>query len=357
METNTDRLEIEKIEKKEKKEDFPSYWKIVWRQFCKNRLNKFGFVIILFTFLIALFAPFLSNNRPLYVKIGEKNYFPIFKEIFPTKYFIKYRDLPTEEVFEQWKTIRPENTKLIWPPIPYSPTQYDLDFILTPPSSAHWLGTDEQGRDVASRLIYGSQISLSVGFIAVGIYLLIGIFLGACAGYFGGIMDLILSRLTEIMICFPTFFLILVVLAFVGPSLYNIMIVIGLTGWTGIARLVRGEFLKQRGQDYVTAAKAQGARSFRIVFRHILPNALAPVFVSATFGVASAILIESSLSFLGFGVQPPTPTWGDILSQSRDFIDIAWWLTLFPGIAIFITITSYNLVGEGLRDAIDPRLK
>ncbi len=216
MDTNTDRIEIEKIEKPTAS---LSYWKLVWRQFCKNRLNKFGFVIIFFTFLIALFASFLANDRPLYVKIENKTYFPILKEIFLTKYFVKYSDLPNEEVFQQWKTIRPANTKLIWPPIPYSPTQYDLDFILTAPSKAHWLGTDEQGRDVASRLIYGSQISLSVGFIAVGIYVLIGIFLGACAGYFGGTMDLFLSRLTEIMICFPTFFLILVVLAFVGPSL------------------------------------------------------------------------------------------------------------------------------------------
>ncbi|MBL7685099.1 MAG: ABC transporter permease [Deltaproteobacteria bacterium] len=243
------------------------------------------------------------------------------------------------------------------PPIPYSPTQYDLNSILKPPSKAHWLGTDEQGRDVASRMIYGSQVSLSVGFVAVSLYVLIGIFLGALAGYFGGRFDLIISRLIEIMICFPTFFLILAVLAFVGPSIYNIMIVIGLTGWTGVARLVRGEFLKLRRSDYITAAQSQGASSFRIIFKHLLPNAMAPVLVSATFGIASAILVESSLSFLGFGVQPPTPSWGDILSQSRDFIDIAWWLTVFPGLAIFLTITSYNLAGEGLRDAMDPRLK
>lgn len=354
MDTNTERLEIENIETKD---EAISYWKLVWRQFSKSSLNKLGFFIILFTFAIALLAPFLSNNFPLYLKTENKTYFPILKQVFPTRYFVKYPDLPNEETFEQWKTVRPENIKILWPPIPYSPTQYDLNFILSAPSSIHWLGTDEQGRDVASRLIYGSQISLSVGFVAVGIYIFIGIFLGACAGYFGGKIDLMISRLTEIMICFPTFFLILVVLAFVGPSLMNIMVVIGLTGWTGIARLTRGEFLKQRNQDYVTAAKAQGAGWPRIVFRHILPNTLAPIFVSATFGIASAILIESSLSFLGFGVQPPTPTWGDILSQSSDFIDIAWWLTLFPGIAIFITITSYNLVGEGLRDAIDPRLK
>jgi peptide/nickel transport system permease protein len=206
-------------------------------------------------------------------------------------------------------------------------------------------------------MLYGTRISLSVGFVAVGLYVVIGIILGALAGYFGGWVDILISRAIEIMICFPTFFLILAVLAFVGPSLINIMAVIGLTSWPGIARLVRGEFLKLRGQDFVLAGKVTGSSAGRLIFRHILPNSLAPVFVSATFGVASAILIESSLSFLGFGVQPPTPSWGEILSQSRDFMDIAWWLALFPGLAIFVSITAYNLVGEGLRDAIDPRMK
>ena len=168
---------------------------------------------------------------------------------------------------------------------------------------------------------------------------------------------MVISRTIEVMICFPTFFLILAVLAFVGPSLINIMVVIGLTSWPGIARLVRGEFLKLRGQDFVLAGRVLGAGSMRIIFRHLLPNGIAPVLVSATFGVASAILVESGLSFLGFGVQPPTPSWGEILSQSRDFMDIAWWLAIFPGTAIFLTVTAYNLVGEGLRDAIDPRLK
>ncbi len=240
---------------------------------------------------------------------------------------------------------------------PYSPTAYDLNATLVAPSPAHLLGTDEEGRDVLSRMIYGTRISLSVGLISVILYVAIGIFLGALAGYFGGWVDVIISRAIEIMICFPTFFLILAVLAFIGPSLYNIMIVIGITSWPGIARLVRGEFLRLRRQPFVLAGKVAGASSARLIFRHILPNSLAPVLVSATFGIASAILVESSLSFLGFGVQPPTPSWGEILSQSRDFMDIAWWLALFPGLAIFISITAYNLVGEGLRDAIDPRMK
>ena len=206
-------------------------------------------------------------------------------------------------------------------------------------------------------MIHGSRVSLSVGFVAVGLYVFIGIVVGALAGFYGGKVDMIVSRVIEIVMCFPTFFLILAVLAFVGPSLYNIMIVIGLTGWAEIARLVRGDFFKLRRQDFVVGIQAAGAKNMRIIFRHILPNAMAPVMVSATFGVASSILVESSLSFLGFGVQPPTPSWGEILSQSRDFMDIAWWLVLFPGAAIFSTITAFNLVGEGLRDAIDPRMR
>ncbi len=237
----------------------------------------------------------------------------------------------------------------------YSPTAYDLDAVLKSPSTLHWFGTDEEGRDVFARMIFGTRISLTVGFIAVGIYIVIGVILGALAGYFGGWVDIVISRLIEVMICFPTFFLILAVLAFIGRSLTNIMIVIGLTSWPGIARLVRGEFLRIRNQDFVLASKISGASSMRIIFKHILPNSLAPVLVSATFGVASAILIESSLSFIGFGVQPPTPTWGEILSQSRDFIDIAWWLAVFPGVAIFLSITAYNLVGEGLQKALNPK--
>jgi len=204
-------------------------------------------------------------------------------------------------------------------------------------------------------MIYGTRVSIFVGFVAVFIYVTIGIIIGALAGFYGGWVDIIISRIIEIVMCFPTFFLILTILALWGQSLLNVMIVIGITGWTGIARIVRGEFFKLREQDFVVASRALGAKDWWIIFKHILPNAMAPVMVSATFGIASTILIESSLSFLGFGVQPPTPSWGDILSQSRDFIDFAWWLTLIPGFAIFITITSYNVLGEGLQDALDPK--
>jgi len=239
---------------------------------------------------------------------------------------------------------------------PYAPNAQNLALRLQPPSTAHWLGTDEFGRDVFARMLYGGRVSLSVGLVAVVIATLIGIFLGALAGYFGGWVDQVIMRLVDIVLCIPTLFLILMLIVFVGPSLFNIMLIIGLTSWTELSRLVRAEFLTLKQRDYVQAARALGAPDLRIIFRHILPNALAPVFVSATFGVAGAILLESGLSFLGLGVQPPYPSWGNILTAGKDYITQAWWLTLAPGLAIFLTVLGYNLLGDSLRDLLDPRL-
>ena len=240
---------------------------------------------------------------------------------------------------------------------PYDPNQIDLKQVLMPPSSAHYLGTDTLGRDVLSRIIFGSRVSLKVGFVAVGLATLIGLLIGALAGYYGGWVDQGLMRLVDLMLCFPAFFLILAVIAVLEPSIWNIMVVIGLTSWMGVARLVRAEFLSLREREFVTAARALGASDTRLILRHMLPNALAPVMVSATLGVAGAILTESALSFLGLGVQPPTPSWGNILTAGKDNIEIAWWLSVFPGLAILVTVMSYNLLGEGIREAIDPRLK
>jgi peptide/nickel transport system permease protein len=239
---------------------------------------------------------------------------------------------------------------------PRDPMAIDVHNVLSPPSAAHPFGTDELGRDVLSRMIWGSRVSLKVGFIAVGLAILVGTIIGSTAGFYGGKVDAILMRFVDIMLAFPTFFLILAVIAILEPSIYTIMAVIGFTGWMDVSRLVRAEFLTLRERDFVVAAKALGAGNFRLMFAHILPNALAPVFVAATFGVAGAILIESGLSFLGLGVQPPNPSWGNILTSGKDNIEVAWWLSLFPGLAILITVLSYNLVGEGLRDALDPRL-
>ena len=239
---------------------------------------------------------------------------------------------------------------------PFNPNDIDRKHILEPPGISHPLGTDDLGRDVLSRMLYGSRISLSVGFVAVGIATVIGVMIGAVSGYYGRWTDRIIMRVIDIMLSIPTFFLILAVIAFVGPSIWNIMIIIGLTSWMGVARLVRAEFLSLKEREFVLAAKALGASNMRIIFKHIMVNSLAPVFVSAVLGVASAILVESALSFLGLGVQPPTPSWGNILTLGKDNIEIAWWLSVFPGLAILITVLVYNLVGEGLRDALDPRL-
>ncbi|MGB9627125.1 MAG: oligopeptide ABC transporter permease [Thermodesulfobacteriota bacterium] len=274
--------------------------KTFWRYFKRNRLAVGGSLVILLTFLVAGLAPIIA---------------------------------------------------------PHDPGKTDVSLKLKPPSSEHYLGTDQLGRDVFSRMLYGSRVSLSVGFVAVAISILIGILVGALAGYYGGWVDSVLMRFVDVMLCFPSFFLILTVVALLGPSLFKVMLVIGITSWMGTSRFVRAEFLSLRERDFVQAAKALGVRDRRIIFRHILPNALAPVFVTATLDVATAILVEAGLSFLGFGVQPPAPSWGNILTEGRTYIFDAWWLTLFPGLAILVTVLSFNLLGEGLRDALDPRLR
>ncbi len=240
---------------------------------------------------------------------------------------------------------------------PFDPTEIDLKNILQPPSSQHWFGTDQLGRDVMSRMIWGAQISLKVGFVSTGIAILIGTILGSVAGYYGRWVDALIMRFVDIMLCFPTFFLILAVIAFLEPSIWNIMIIIGATGWMGITRLVRADFISLKERDFVQAARVIGANDARIIFIHVLPNCMASVLVAATLGVAGAILTESALSFLGIGVQPPTPSWGNILTAGKDNIDIAWWLSLYPGLAILITVLGYNMLGEGIRDSLDPRLR
>lgn len=336
-----------------------SYWKMVWMRFRRNTMAMVGFAFASFFWIIAIFAPLIANDRPIAGYINGCLLFPIF-----SSHHIVNKNIPAP--VGDWKDLRKHKGILpfqrlkdgwiLWPPIPYSPTEHDLLEILSPPNAKHWFGTDDRGRDVLSRMIYGARVSLSVGVVAVGIATIIGIILGGLAGYFGGWIDACINRIIEILLTIPTFFLIIAIIAFLPPSIYNIMVVIGLTGWTGIARFIRAEFLKLKAMDFVLALKALGASPTRIIFVHMLPNAMAPVLVAVVFGIAGAILTESGLSFLGFGVPPPTPSWGDILSQSRDYVEFAWWLTVFPGAAIFITITAYNIIGEGLRDAMDPKL-
>ncbi|MDI6890843.1 MAG: ABC transporter permease [Thermodesulfovibrionales bacterium] len=272
---------------------------VVGKRFSRNRLSVIGAVTVLLLLIISILAPFIA---------------------------------------------------------PYDPTATDVRHTLSPPSKTHPLGTDELGRDLLSRIIYGSRVSLKVGFVAVGIAIMTGVIIGSISGFYGGVIDAVLMRFVDMMLAFPTFFLILAVISILEQNIFTIMVVIGLTNWMDVARLVRAEFLSLKEKDFVSAARAVGVSDVRLIFRHILPNALSPVFVAATFGVAGAILIESGLSFLGLGVQPPEPSWGNILTAGKDNIEVAWWLSLYPGLAILVTVLSYNLVGEGLRDALDPRL-
>jgi peptide/nickel transport system permease protein len=239
----------------------------------------------------------------------------------------------------------------------HDPNQVDLLASAQAPSRDHWLGTDEIGRDVYSRLVYGARVSLSVGLVAVTIYVAIGTVLGAVSGYFGGMVDSVIQRLTDTVMCFPSLIIIIAAVSILGPSMYNVMIIIGLLSWPTVCRLVRGQFLSLREQEFVEAARVSGAGNMRIIFRHVLPNAFAPIIVAATFGIAAAILTEAGLSFLGMGVQPPTPSWGNLIdaAQSASIMQQMPWLWVPAGITIALAVLSINFVGDGLRDAFDPK--
>lgn len=240
---------------------------------------------------------------------------------------------------------------------PYDPASINVENAFLAPSLKHLFGTDQLGRDIFSRIVYGGRISLSIGFVAVGISVLMGSLIGSISGYYGGKIDTIIMRVVDMFLCFPTFFLILAVVAILGSNIYNIMIIIGVTSWMGVARLIRAEILSLKERDFIQASRLAGSSDFHIITKHLIPNSLTPVLVSATLGVGGAILTEAALSFLGLGVQPPTPSWGNILMDGKAALDVAWWITLFPGIIILITVLGYNLLGEGLRDMMNPRLK
>jgi len=239
---------------------------------------------------------------------------------------------------------------------PYDPNEINLGATLQPPSSQHLLGTDRMGRDILTRIIYGTRISLLVGIIAVGISGLLGVIFGTLAGYYGGYVDGIIMRIVDVLLAFPSILLAIALVAVLGASLFNIMLAIGIVNWVGYARVVRGEFLSLKNKEFVSAARAMGANTFRIIFKHMLPNCIAPIIVMATLGMAGAIITESSLSFLGLGVQPPTPSWGEMLNTGRQIIRQAWWVSTFPGIAIMLAVLSFNILGDGLRDALDPNM-
>lgn len=330
-----------------------TYWSLVKHQYKKNKLAVAALYVVIFLVAMALTADFVANDKPLYCSYKGNSYFPVFKEYAVMLGISKWEG---EFLNVDWKTLTFETA--IWPPIRFAPSNVDLFNNSAPPSieTGHYLGTDAIGRDVLSGLIHGSRVSLSVGFIAAGIAIFIGVLLGSLAGYYGGKTDLVIMRFVEIMQLFPSFFLIITIVALYGSSIWYIMIAIGLTSWTGNTKLVRGEILKVRNMDYVQAAVSLGLSNSRIIFRHVLPNAIAPVLIAASFEIAGAILSEAGLSFLGFGVAATKVTWGSVLSEARGATS-SWWLAVFPGFMIFLTVVAYNLVGEGLRDALDPRLR
>jgi len=320
----------------------------------KSAVISFWSIIVLA--ILAFLSPFVANEKPLIMKVGGKLYFPVIYDL-P---FLRTNPDLIRQGFTDVKTFKAKVFKhkqnwMIATPIPYSANTIRLtDRYVLPGKKGHVLGSDDTGRDVASRLLHGIKISLTIGVVAMGIAFVIGVVVGALAGYFGGWVDIVISRIIEIVMSIPVLLLLLILIAALKkPTIYHTMAIIGLTGWTSIARIFRGEVLKIRNRDYVTAARGLGTSVFSLLHKHILPNAIAPVLVSVTFGIASAILTESMLSFLGFG-DPSFPSWGEIIDQGRRHIQ-SWHLVVFPGIAIFFTVTIFNLLGDALRDAIAPK--
>jgi peptide/nickel transport system permease protein len=352
-------------------ESVPSagYWRETWRNFRRRKLGMMALLFVGFLCLVALFAPMIAGTKPVVCKYKGRIYFPFlgyYARSWENPIFFRdrFRDLYVTNLKKKdpdswaiWPLVYQDPYRRVrdneWPGQPGNPVG-----TAGRPNRYTLLGTNQQGFDVFAQLVHGTQVALSVGFVSMGIAAAIGITLGALAGYFGGWIDMFISRIIEVVMCIPTLVLILALVAMLDRvTNYHLMAIVGVTSWTGIARLARAEFIKLKQMEFVAAARAMGAGNWRIMFRHLLRNSLAPVLVPITFGIADAILIESALSYLGFGASPPNPSWGTLLHSGRLAIQQMWWLILFPGVAIFLTVLAYNLIGEGLQEATDPRLK
>lgn len=346
----------------------PGFWREAWRRFRRRKLAMTALVFVGLLAIVAIFSPAIAGTKPVIVRYQGELYFPAFG------YFNARWENPVFQR-DRFRKRYPQNLIekdpghwVVWPLNYNDPYRrvFDEEFPGRPgnpardegrPSRLNWFGTDQSGVDVFAQMVHGTRIALLVGFVSMGIASVIGITIGALAGFFGGWVDTLLSRVIEVVLCIPTLVLILALIAIIeNVTIWHLMAVIGATGWTRIARLTRAEFLKLKEMDFVAAARAIGVGRVRIILRYLLPNALAPVLVPITFGIANAILIESGLSFLGFGAPPPNPSWGTLLSAGRSNYQL-WWLIVFPGIAIFLTVLAYNLIGEGLQEATDPRLR
>jgi len=343
----------------------PGFWKESWLRFRRRKLSMLAVSVVVLLGVVAVLSPVIVGTKPIVCRYQGKLYFPCLGYYSPrfeaafagAPFFKRYPRILKESDPHSWA---------IWPLVYNDPARAvtgdekpgrPANPQNGPPSRTNFFGTDSRGFDVFAQMVHGARTALLVGFVSMGIAALIGLTLGGIAGYFGGWTDVLVSRLIEVVMCVPTLILILAMIAVIeNPNIWHMMAVIGATGWTGIARLVRAEFLKLKSMDYVAAAQVLGASSPRIIFRYLLPNSLAPVLVPITFGIAGAILIETALSYIGFGVRPPNPSWGQLLRSGQSDYR-SWWLILFPGLGIFLTVLSYNLIGEGLQEATDPRLR
>ncbi len=344
----------------------PGFWVESWRRFRRRKLALTAFCFVVLLALTALFSPAIVGTKPVVCKYKGKLYFPAMSYFNPRwENEIFFRDGFRMRYAQNLKEKDPQSWA-VWPLVYQDPYRrvregewpgHPGNGSYAAPNRHNLFGTTHPGVDVLAQMVHGTRIALLVGFVATGIAALIGITVGALAGYLGGKVDMLLSRVIEMVMCIPALVLILALLAVLDtPTIWHLMAVLGLTGWTGIARLTRGEFLKLRQTEYVTAARALGAGGVRIMLRHILPNSLAPVLVPISFGIAAAILVESGLSFLGFGAPPPNPSWGTLLNAGRSNLQM-WWLIVFPGLAVFLTVLAYNLIGEGIQEATDPKLR
>ena len=344
------------------------FWAEAWRRYRCRPLAVGGLGFVGFLVVVAAFAPAIAGTKPVLCRYKGRLYAPClgyFDRRLEPAIFTKDKFRGT---YPRNLAAKDPDSWALWPLFfqdPYRSVRNDewpgrLENPAMDQGRPSWnnlFGTDQAGVDVLAKMVHGTTIALLVGFVSMGIAGTIGVVVGAVGGYFGGWIDMLTSRVTEIVMCVPTLVLILSIVAIIEkPTIWHTMAIIGFTGWTGIARLTRGEFLRLKSSEYVTAARAAGAGPLRIMLRHVLPNALAPILVPITFGIASAILTESGLSFLGFGPPPPSASWGSVLNGARSNLGM-WWLVVFPGAAIFLTVLAYNLIGEGLQESTDPRLR
>lgn len=324
-----------------------------WKIFKKSKSATFSAVVLIFLILGTFASPFIANSKPLIVKYQGETYFPIFKNYDAEKFGI------TDSLTVDYRTLKHgEGDYSIWPPIQWDPFESNdkVDSYPSPPSEVNLFGTDDRGRDVLTRLLYGFQYSISYAVAVWFISLIIGTALGGTMGYFGGKVDFVGQRIVEVLSTVPQFFLLIILISIFSPSLFMLIAISCIFSWIGISYYIRGEFLKNRNREFVEAARSLGASNFKIIFKHILPNSLTPIITFAPFTIAAEIVGLAALDYLGFGLQVPTPSWGELLAQAQKNYTIAWWLAFYPSLALFVVLTLLNLIGQGVRDAMDPNM-